>query len=134
MFRLYWLPRKFSDHLSLRRPEDGASSIFYEKKRLPEAFAAPKNAVRLSRDGKPVAYARYLMISALALDTSSGECAAGVCSPGPKRVSSTRTESFSSRSSWWCEVRSIRASYRHLDAQHPGLHYRFDERLSYLVH
>ncbi len=76
MFRLHWLPQSLSDYLSLRRPEANASAIFYEKKRLLGAFAARKYPMRLWRSGKSVDYAKYLMISALALDTGTGECAA----------------------------------------------------------
>ena len=76
MFRLHWLPQKLSDYLSLSRPEANASAIFYEKKRLLGAFAARKYPVRLWRSGKSVDYAKYLMISALALDMGTGKCAA----------------------------------------------------------
>lgn len=74
MFRFYWLPEKLSDYLSLSRPEADASAIFFEKKRLLRAFAARRYPMRLWRSGKSVDYAKYLVISALALDTGSGEC------------------------------------------------------------
>ena len=75
MFRLYWLPQKLGDHLS-RSSQYDARASYYEKKRLLSAFAARKYPVRLSRDGKPLDYYKYLMISALALDKGSGKCAA----------------------------------------------------------
>ena len=54
MFRLHWLPQKLGDYLSLSCPEDDASAIYYEKKRLLSAFAARKYTARLSRNGKPL--------------------------------------------------------------------------------
>ena len=72
MFRLYSLPRTFE---SGRSPSESAE-IFYQKKRLLAAHAARKYAVMIMRDGRRVEHVQYLMISALALDTRSGACAA----------------------------------------------------------
>ncbi len=74
MFRLYWLPHRLSDYRA-----DGAanaSAMFYERKRLLGAFAARKYSVKAYRDGKPVEFTKYLLLSALALDTSPGACSA----------------------------------------------------------
>ncbi len=76
MFRLHWLPRRLRDYLALGRREGNASAAFYEKKRLLGAFSARTYALKLSRNGKPVEYNKYLAISALALDTSPGACSA----------------------------------------------------------
>ena len=76
MFRVYWLPLQFSDYVALGRAQANASALFYEKKRLLSAFAAHKYSVKVRRDGKAVEYTKYLMISALALDTTPGACSA----------------------------------------------------------
>jgi len=94
MFRLYWLPERLSDYLALGHRGADASSIFYEKKRLLGAFAARKYPVKLSRNGKPVEYSKYLMISALALDVGAGECGAlenGKCGVYDRRPLSCRS-------------------------------------------
>ena len=72
MFRLYWLPRSLRDHGERGEP----AAIFYQKKRLLSAFAAHKSSVRLRRNGRAVEHVKYLMISALALDTRPGACSA----------------------------------------------------------
>jgi len=80
MFRLYWLPQQLGDYLAFggESAETGGApaAAFYEKKRLLAAFAARKSAVKVRRGGKAVAYTRYLSLSALALDTKPGACAA----------------------------------------------------------
>ena len=76
MFRLYWLPQHLRDYLAVGHPKANASTVFYERKRLLTVFAARKNPVKLTHDGKPVEYAKYLMVSALAVDTSPGVCSA----------------------------------------------------------
>ncbi|MBA3511584.1 hypothetical protein [Sphingomonas sp.] len=76
MFRMYWLPDQLRDYLPDGPAAGNPSAAFYEKKRLLRAFAARKTAAKLSRDGKTIEYTKYLMISALALDTSPGACAA----------------------------------------------------------
>lgn len=76
MFRLYWLPQQLSDYLAIGDGAANASAIFYEKKRLLGAFAARKYPVKAYRDSKSVEYTKYLLISALALDTSPGACSA----------------------------------------------------------
>lgn len=68
MFRLYQMPRA---------PERGANAeLFYEKKRLLAGHAARKYPKKVMRGGKAVEVTNYLMISALALDTTPGACAA----------------------------------------------------------
>jgi Fe-S-cluster containining protein len=94
MFRLYWLPERLGDYLALDDRAANASQIFHEKKRLLGAFAARKYPVKLSRGGKRVHYAKYLMISALALDTDTGECSAlenGQCGVYGRRPLSCRS-------------------------------------------
>lgn len=76
MFRLYWLPQQARDYRQGSEPGPNSSSVFFEKKRLLNAFCARKYPVKSQRDGKPVAYTKYLVISALALDTIEGECSA----------------------------------------------------------
>jgi Fe-S-cluster containining protein len=76
MFRLYWLPERLADCLAPDHKEANGSEIFYEKKRLLGAFAARKYPVKLARNGKPTDYAKYLMVSALALDIGGGDCCA----------------------------------------------------------
>jgi Fe-S-cluster containining protein len=70
MFRLYSLPAS---------PEGATSDsreLFYQKKRLLAAHAARKYPKKVIRDGRPAERIHYLMISALALDTRRGACAA----------------------------------------------------------
>jgi Fe-S-cluster containining protein len=96
LFRLYWLPRQASDYAALQQTE-GHTAAFYEKKRLLSAFAARKFPVRLRRGDKPVDYTKYLVISALALDASSGSCAALIdnrCSIYHRRPLSCRSVPF----------------------------------------
>ena len=88
MFRLYSLPR------FAQRGSPGGSELFYEKKRMLDAHAARKYSIRVMRGGKRVDTVRYLMISALALDTSPGSCAAlksSRCSIHDRRPLSCRT-------------------------------------------
>ena len=86
MFRLYQMPRA---------PERGTdSSLFYEKKRLLAAHAARKYPKKVLRGGKPVEVVNYLMISALALDTTPDACAAlgdNRCSIHQRRPFTCRT-------------------------------------------
>jgi Fe-S-cluster containining protein len=76
MFRLYWLPRNLADYLASSGHGPNAGEVFYQKKRLLSAFAARKVPVKLRRDEKAVEYTKYLMISALSVDTGTGACAA----------------------------------------------------------
>lgn len=70
MFRLYSLPAL------PERSGGGGLELFYQKKRLLAAHAASKYSKKVMRDGKLVERIHYLMISALALDTRRGACAA----------------------------------------------------------
>lgn len=88
MFRLYSLPRL------PERASGGGSELFYQKKRLLAAHAARKYSVRVMAGGKLVDTIRYLMISALALDTTPGTCTAlssGRCSIHDRRPLGCRT-------------------------------------------
>ena len=76
MFRFYWLPQQVGDYRQNGERSPNSSSVFFEKKRLLNAFGARKYPAKAQRDGKPVAYTKYLVISALALDTIEGECSA----------------------------------------------------------
>lgn len=89
MFRMYSLPRA---------PERGAdAALFWEKKRLLAAHAARKYPKKAMRGGKAVEVTNYLMISALALDTTPGACAAlsdNRCSIHERRPLGCRTVPF----------------------------------------
>ena len=89
MFRLYQMPGA---------PQRGASAaLFYEKKRLLAAHAARKYPKKAMRGGKAVDVTNYLMISALALDTTPGACAAlsdNRCSIHERRPLGCRTVPF----------------------------------------
>ncbi|MBV9529430.1 YkgJ family cysteine cluster protein [Sphingomonas sp.] len=89
LFRVYSLPRA---------PERGADAeVFYQKKRLLAAHAARKSPVKLMRQSKPVDSTSYLLISALALDTLPGACAAldeGRCSIHDRRPLGCRSVPF----------------------------------------
>ncbi len=88
MFRLYSLPRV------PERASPGGSELFYQKKRLLEAHSARKSPIKLMRAGKAVDAFCYLMISALAVDSSPGACAAlssGRCSIHDRRPLGCRT-------------------------------------------
>lgn len=83
MFRLYELPRS------------GAGADYYESKRLLAAFAGRKYAAKARHgDGRPVETMRYLMVSALSLDTGTGACGAlseGRCTIYDRRPLACRT-------------------------------------------
>lgn len=76
MFRLYWFPRGLGDYLELNRGSENAAALFYQKKRLLSAFAAREYPAQLSRNGRAVEHKKYLMMSALALDTRHRACSA----------------------------------------------------------
>ena len=83
MFRLYALPRT------------GSGEEFYQSKRLLAAFAARKYSAKRGQGGKEVT--SYLTISALALDTAAGACAAlsgGRCAVYPRRPLACRSVPF----------------------------------------
>ena len=88
MFRLYALPRRLTGPA-----EGGSSEAFYESKRLLAAFAA-RSAPAKGNGGDRL---NYLTISALALDTSPGACAAldgGKCTLYDRRPLACRTLPF----------------------------------------
>jgi Fe-S-cluster containining protein len=91
MFRLYSLPRSFDPS----RSED--TETFYQKKRLLSAHAARAYPKKAMRAGRAVEMMNYLMISALALDTRPGACAAlnsGRCGIYDRRPLACRTVPF----------------------------------------
>lgn len=89
MFRLYRMPQA---------PAGGTDSeLFYEKKRLLAAHAARKYPKKAMRGGKASEVTNYLMISAIALETTPGRCAAlsdGRCSIHERRPLGCRTVPF----------------------------------------
>jgi Fe-S-cluster containining protein len=94
MFRLYWLPSQAKDYLEWGNRKQRSSSVFFEKKRLLNAFSARRYQAKGLRDGKRVAFTKYLVISALALDTVDGECGAlggNKCSIHERRPLSCRS-------------------------------------------
>jgi Fe-S-cluster containining protein len=76
MFRLYLLPQSAADYREVAETPAASRHVFYERKRLMSAFAARKSPFNLRTDGKRIPHTKYLMISALALDTRSGACSA----------------------------------------------------------
>lgn len=76
MFRLYWLPQNARDYRQGSERQANSSSVFFEKKRLLSAFSARRYPAKALRGSKRVAFTKYLVISALALDTIEGECSA----------------------------------------------------------
>jgi Fe-S-cluster containining protein len=92
MFRLYELPRSLAC-----RPTAASAEAFHESKRLLAAFAARTRIVRRRQGAKSVEHRRYLVISALTLDTGGGACAAlsaGRCSIYARRPLACRTLPF----------------------------------------
>lgn len=97
MFRLYWLPVHESRSRAARDCGANTADTFFERKRLLNAFAARKYPLKLRRDGKAVAYTKYLVISALALDTIGGACSAlldNKCGVHDRRPLSCRSVPF----------------------------------------
>jgi Fe-S-cluster containining protein len=101
MFRIYVLPRAFEQYAG------GSGEQFYQTKRLLNAFAAHNYRSRVRVGGKAVQYNKYLVISALTLDTGTGACSAladGRCSIYERRPLTCRTVPFGySRAEAWAE-------------------------------
>jgi len=76
MFRLYWLPDQVKDYRRSGEGQPNRTSVFFEKKRLLNAFAARKYSAKAIRDGKRIACTKYLLLSALAVDTIEAACSA----------------------------------------------------------
>ncbi|HEX8240364.1 MAG TPA: YkgJ family cysteine cluster protein [Allosphingosinicella sp.] len=74
MFRLYELPRTLSGHWACGM--EGSAGAFHESKRLTAAFAARRQVTKRRQGSKAVEYTRYLVISALTVDTGAGGCTA----------------------------------------------------------
>jgi Fe-S-cluster containining protein len=88
MFRLYRLPRL------PQRNAPGGSETFFQKKRLLAHHAARQYSRKVMRDGRAVEHICYLMVSALAMDTRPGSCAAlerGRCSIHDRRPLACRS-------------------------------------------
>ena len=97
MFRLYWLADRESDHCAAAERAAVSSAAFFQRKRLLSTFAARKYPVKLWRDGKRVAYTKYLVISALAVDAADSACSAlrgTQCGIYDRRPLSCRTVPF----------------------------------------
>lgn len=88
MFRVYEVPRTLAG---------GAAGASHESKRLLAAFAARSRVVKRRHGARAVEHRRYLLISALTLDTRTGACAAlggGLCRIYERRPLSCRTLPF----------------------------------------
>lgn len=97
MFRLYWFPNQLRDDLEPGPKTASAAAAFYEKKRLLNALAASKYPAKVRREGKPTEHTKFLMISALALETRAGACSAlkgTLCSIHERRPFSCRSVPF----------------------------------------
>ena len=97
LFRLYRLPSSLRDYVDEKMPPRAAGEQFYQRKRLLAACAARKSKSKLSRSGKAVEHDDYLIVSALALDSGTGSCAAlanGRCSIYERRPFACRTAPF----------------------------------------
>jgi Fe-S-cluster containining protein len=101
MFRIYVLPHAFEQYAG------GSSEQFYQTKRLLNAFAAHDYRSRVRVGGKALQYDKYLVISALTLDSGTGACSAladGRCSIYERRPLTCRTVPFVySRADAWAE-------------------------------
>jgi Fe-S-cluster containining protein len=76
MFRLYWFPDRVSDYRRSGEGQPNRTAVFFEKKRLLNAFAARKYPTKAMRDNKRIACTKYLLVSALAVDTIDAACSA----------------------------------------------------------
>ena len=97
MFRLYELPRTVADYRVSGRTTGSSDELFYQSKRLLNAFAARKFSMKAKHGGKAVEHVKYLTISALTLDAGSGVCGAlsmGRCSIYERRPLACRTAPF----------------------------------------
>lgn len=97
MFRILWLPDQLSDCRVPGTRTANSSAAFYEKKRLLNAFAASRYTAKVRLEGKPTSYTKYLMISALSLDTRADRCSAlegTLCSIHDRRPFSCRSVPF----------------------------------------
>jgi Fe-S-cluster containining protein len=97
LFRFYELPRTFADYRASGRTSATSGDHFHEKKRLLNSFAVHSRSTRKRQAGKALEFTRYLTISALTLDTRSGECSAldnARCSIHARRPLSCRSVPF----------------------------------------
>jgi Fe-S-cluster containining protein len=92
MFRLYELPRAPAG-----RQTAESAAAFHESKRLLSTFAARTSRATRRRSGAAGEHRKYLLISALTLDTRTGACAAleaGRCAIYERRPLACRTLPF----------------------------------------
>lgn len=98
MFRLYDLPRTLAGaRIAAAGADAGSGEEYYESKRLLAAFAARRYSAKARHGGRPVEYMRYVLVSALALDTGAGACTAlsgGRCAIYDRRPLACRTVPF----------------------------------------
>jgi len=97
MFRHYELPRTFADYLASGMTSASSAEQFHQKKRLLSAFAANMHSTRKRLGGKAIDITKYLTISAITVDTSSGTCSAlsdGRCSIHERRPLACQTAPF----------------------------------------
>lgn len=97
MFRLYWLPTNVADFRSEDDDRSGRGAQFAQTKRLLNTFAARKYPEKQVIGGKRVAHTKYLLVSALTLDVSRGQCSAlqgKRCGIYERRPSSCRSVPF----------------------------------------
>lgn len=74
LFRIYVLQR--SAHVDESGARNNEAAIFYQRKRLLNAYAARKSVVKGHGSGKATDLTRYLVISALSVDGGLGACSA----------------------------------------------------------
>jgi Fe-S-cluster containining protein len=92
MFRVYEVPR-----CPASGPSAAPAGALHESKRRLAAFAARTRIVKRRQGGRAVEYRRYLLISALTLDTRPGACTAlsdGRCGIYDRRPLACRTLPF----------------------------------------
>jgi Fe-S-cluster containining protein len=96
MFRVYEVPRTLAGHLE-SGPAGAPAGAFHESKRLLRTFAVRRHHLKRRRGGKAAKRTRYLLVSALAVDSGAGACAelgAGGCGIYGRRPLACRTLPF----------------------------------------
>lgn len=74
MFRIYALPNKVEDYNSEALERRINSAVYFQRRRLLSAFCARSWPAEHTEGGRRVRYTKYLMVTALALQTRSGSC------------------------------------------------------------
>jgi Fe-S-cluster containining protein len=96
MFRVYEVPRLFAPGAA-DDPAAASAGAFHESKRLLAAFAVRTRIVKRRHNARTVEYSRYLLISALTLDTGAAACTAlsgGLCGIYDRRPLACRALPF----------------------------------------